>query len=84
MNDLSLSAVTMCTSDPSPVISSWIMSSHEYQNLWTPKPSEKLKCIMQPDNMVDKYAVAVMNEGNVVGHLPLGSNGKFAKTVFYF
>ena len=35
--------------------------------------------------MIDKYAVAVKREGKVVvGHLPLGKNGKFAKMIFYF
>ena len=33
---------------------------------------------------VDKYAVAVKKDEKVIGHLPLGENGKFAKTMFYF
>ena len=37
---------------------------------------------MEPDNAVDKYAVAVMNKGRVVRHLMKGKSGKFAKTVF--
>ena len=41
--------------------------------------------VMQPNNLMDKFAVAVeKNELGVVGHLPLGKSGKFAKTIFYF
>ena len=40
---------------------------------------------MESRNKVDKYVVAVEGkDGNVIGHLPLGKSGKFAKTVFYF
>ena len=39
---------------------------------------------IEPHNPVDKYAVAVKKDENVVGHLPLWKNGKFAKTIFYF
>ena len=39
---------------------------------------------MEPDNAVDKYAVAVMDKNRVVGHLMKGKNGTFAKTVFFF
>ena len=40
---------------------------------------------MQP-NVKDKYVVAIFQEGKkkVIGHLPLGKSGKFAKTIFYF
>ena len=34
--------------------------------------------------MVDKYAVCVKKNNEIVGHLQLGKDGKFAKTVFYF
>ena len=40
---------------------------------------------MEPTNKLDKYAVAAKgNDGDVIGHLPRGKSGKFAKTVFYF
>ena len=39
---------------------------------------------MEPANPLDKYAVAVKKNNVVVGHLPLGCSGKFAKTIFYF
>ena len=39
---------------------------------------------IEPRNPVDKYAVAVKKDEKVIGPLPLGENGKFAKTIFYF
>ena len=40
---------------------------------------------MEPTNKLDKYAVPVKGkDGDVIGHLPLGKSGKFAKKVFYF
>ena len=33
---------------------------------------------------MDKYAVAVSNNDEVVGHLKKVTSGKFAKTVFFF
>ena len=39
---------------------------------------------MEPDNDVDKYEVAVMNEDRVAGHLMKGKSGKLAKIVFFF
>ena len=40
---------------------------------------------MEPQNKVDKYAVAVVdNENDVIGHLPNRKSGKYAKTIFYF
>ncbi len=34
--------------------------------------------------VVDKYAVYVKKNGTIVEHLPKGSNGWFAKTIFLF
>ena len=39
---------------------------------------------MEPDNVVDKYAVCVKKNNVVVRHLPLGKDGRFAKMIFYF
>ena len=39
---------------------------------------------IEPQNPVNKYAAAVKKYEKVVGHLPLGENGKFAKAIFYF
>ena len=40
---------------------------------------------MEPQNEVDKYAVAVVdNENNVIRPLPRGKSWKDASTLFYF
>ena len=65
-------------------ISSHIMGYHEYKNIWVPQENEILTCIIEPTNPYDKYAVAVSRSGMVVGHLPLGSRGKFSKNIFFF
>ena len=39
---------------------------------------------MEPANPADKYAVTVKKNNVVVGHLPLGCSGEFAKIIFYF
>ena len=44
--------------------------------------NEELETEMEPDNVMDKYAVCVKKNTSIVGHLPLGKNGKFAKMIF--
>ena len=39
---------------------------------------------MEPDNVVDKYTVCIKKNNVIVGHLPLGKDGRFAKKIFYF
>lgn len=39
---------------------------------------------MEPENIVGKYAVAVIKKNKVVGHLMNGKSGKFAKTFLFF
>ena len=62
-----------------------VMGFHVYKTSWNPYVGEELRAVMQPNNLMDKFAVVVeRNELGVVGHLPLGKFGKFAKTIFYF
>ena len=63
---------------------SYIKGYHDYQKIWTPFFQDELCGEMEPANPVDKYAVAFKKNNVVVGHLPLGCSGKFAKTIFYF
>ena len=39
---------------------------------------------MEPTNKMDKFAVAVIKNKKIIGHLPLGKTGRFTKTIFYF
>ena len=65
-------------------IISYVKGYHVYKTLWNPLIGEFLSCEREPDNPMDKYAVRVKKENKIVGHLPFGKSGKFAKTIFYF
>ena len=65
-------------------VDSFVKGHQEYKSIWTPKIGEILTTQREPRNLVDKYTVCVKKENEIVGHLPLGKDGKFAKTVFYF
>ena len=68
---------------PTDIVSN-IKGYHVYKSLWTPTLQEQVYRKIEPHNPVDKYTAAVKKDEKVVGHLPLGENGKFAKTIFYF
>ena len=55
-----------------------------YKRVWTPISNEVLQTRREPENPTDKYAVYVLKDGKVVGHLKKGSNGRFAKIIVYF
>ena len=57
---------------------------HAYKGIWKPFINEELTTAMEPDNVIEKYAVCVKKDNVIVGHLPLGKDGRFAKMVFYF
>ena len=46
--------------------------------------NEELETEMEPDNVMDKYAVCVKKNTSIERHLPLGKNVKLAKMIFYF
>ena len=39
-------------------------------SFWTPRIQEELTCKKKPDNQHDKYAVKVLKDGEIVGHIP--------------
>ena len=53
-----------------------------YNCKWKPHAGEKLQAVMESDNVVGKYAVCILKNNEVIGHLPKETNGKFAKTIF--
>ena len=61
---------------------SYVKGYHVYKTLWNPLTGEFFSCEREPDNPMDKYVVCVKKENNIVGHLPLGIFGKFAKKIF--
>ena len=57
---------------------------HVYQGNWVPKNGETLLTEREPGNPKDKYAVCEKKNECILGLLPLGKTGNFAKTIFYF
>jgi len=43
---------------------------HIYKEIWTPVRGEVLTCEQEHKNSKDLFAVSVMNDGNIVGHVP--------------
>ena len=67
---------TFCKQDKLPITSiksmdleTFIKGHHIYQNIWTSQLDELLEVSTEPDNPVDKFAVAVKKNQNIVGHL---------------
>ena len=61
-------------------INAFVMGYHVYKKNWTPSIGNELQGFMELTNKLDKYAVAVKEKDeDVIGHLPLGKTGKFAK-----
>ena len=59
-----------------------IKGYHAYMNDWTPILAENLLIRPEPENEIDKYAVAVTKYARVIGHLKKGTTGWYAKTIF--
>ncbi len=54
---------------------------HDYMSAWpTPKRGELLSCIADPKNPWDQYAIAIVRDSKVVGHLPY----EIAHLCFYY
>ena len=78
----------ICIQDELPItlitsmdLETFIKGHHIYKNIWTPQLDELLEVSTEPDNPVDKFAVAVKKNQNIVGHLKKGKTGRFAKTL---
>ena len=61
-----------------------IKGYHTYTNVWTPVLGETLSARQEPENEMNKYAVAATKDARVVGHLKKWKTGRYAQTVFYF
>ena len=51
-------------------VPSWIRGYHVYKEYWRIKIDEVLELKHKHDNEQDKNAIAVIKEGDVVGHIP--------------
>ena len=61
---------------------SYVTGHHVYKDIWTPTLSEKLSTATETENHHDKYAMKVLKENEVIGHVPpviskYGSSGLF-------
>ena len=52
------------------VLRSWLPRVLVYGDIWEAVIGEELDCQRDPSNAIDRYAVAVVKSGTVVGHLP--------------
>ena len=50
--------------------SSCIRGYHVYQSVWDPVIGELLQCHRESRNAMDRYAVSVTKNDEIVGHLP--------------
>ena len=50
-------------------VSSVVRGFHVYQQSWSPSLEEQLECLREAGNDKDRYAVAVLRHGSVVGHI---------------
>ena len=58
------------SSDSRFVKSSVIRGHHVYKAIWTPALREELIVKVEDGNVHDEHAIALVIEGNVVGHMP--------------
>ena len=49
---------------------SCVRGFHVYPTIWNPIIGEVLPCRRELTNVTDRYAVAVLDSGTIVGHLP--------------
>ena len=51
-------------------LTSFIRGHHIYKDVWTPVVGETLLLRREPSNVKDDQAIAVVKDGEVVGHIP--------------
>ena len=59
---------------------SYARGYHAYMKIWNPVDGEVLVCTRETDNPHDNYAVSIIRNSYVVGHVPLG----LSKTISNF
>ena len=60
------------------------MGYHVHKDRSTPVKSEMLKAVVEPKNKEEKFAVAIMKDVCLVGHLSKEKTRKYAEIIFYF
>ena len=59
---------------------SFVRGHHEYCATWTPVAGEELLLRRQPENEHDQFAVAVLKDEEIAGHVPRD----ISRIVFFF
>ena len=57
-----------------------IRGHHIYKEIWTPVINEILSCSQEHGNSEDRFAVSVIKDGDIVGHVPR----EISHVVWYF
>ena len=57
---------------------SYARGYHAYIKIWNPVDGEVLVCTRETDNPHDNYAVSIIRNSYVVGHVPLGLSKTFS------
>ena len=57
---------------------SYARGYHAYMKIWNPVDGAVLVCTRETDNPHDNYAVSIIRNSYVVGHVPLGLSKTFS------
>ena len=52
------------------LVALWELVVERFDCIWTPDEDERLRLIPEPSNSVDRNAIAIIKEDQVVGHVP--------------
>ena len=47
-----------------------VQGYHVYESIWVAAIGEEIQCQQELSNTVDRYTVAIIRDGAVVGHVP--------------
>ena len=61
---------------------SYARGYHAYMKIWNPVDGEVLVCTRETDNPHDNYAVSIIRNSYVVGHVPLDLSKTFSNFLF--
>ena len=59
-----------------------VRGHYHYQRVWTPEIGEYLVCERESTNLTDRYAVAVVKDNVIVGHLPRAQSKIYSLFLF--
>ena len=58
-------------------VHSYVTGHYHYQRIWTPNVGEELTSMYELDNAYDEFAVSVLKDDKIVGHVPRELSEKF-------